>query len=229
MLCVQDSELALCCIDIVLCVDATTDMIPFWCMLRQNASTFFDAVVEKMSERGFDAPVLRVKVIAFRDFSMGGTPIEESHFFTLPKEQDAFRSFLEGITPCGAGDPPESALEALALALRSDFTRRGDRQRHVIALFTDAPAHPLGTGAANPVYPVGMPRDLAELGDWWENGIDTCPYKPRSGRIVTFTPLSAPWTEMETWNRHFSAYNDSFGGQRGLNMDDIYDILVDIC
>lgn len=40
-------------------------------------------------------------------------------------------------------DEPESGLEALALAMGSDWETSGTSKRHAIVLFTDASAHPL--------------------------------------------------------------------------------------
>ena len=68
----------------------------------------------------------------------------------------------------GGGDIPEDGLEAIAYAIKSDWTTEGTDQRRVIVVWTDAPTHPLGYGSDSPAYPLGMPAGLAELGQWWD-------------------------------------------------------------
>lgn len=53
--------------------------------------------------------------------------MEESQFFILPEEKQEFYNFVSQIKAGGGGDEPESGLEALALALRSDFVKDGDK------------------------------------------------------------------------------------------------------
>ena len=70
-------------------------------------------------------------MIAFRDYGVDSEPMLESKFFTLDGESGAFHEFVEGIEATGGGDEPESSLEALALAMKSDWVRTGSVRRHV--------------------------------------------------------------------------------------------------
>jgi dolichyl-phosphate beta-glucosyltransferase len=61
----------------------------------------------------------------------------ESPFFELPSDEAEFSSFLSGVTATGGGDASENGLEALYLAMKSDFST-GPKDRQVIVMFTDA-------------------------------------------------------------------------------------------
>src|SRR5712691_1148616 len=132
-------------VDIVMCVDATMSMSHILNEVKASALSFHGRLTRSMAEKGKAISQLRLKVIAFRDF--GDDPrnaIEQTGFLAIPEQAGEFESFVRGLTPAGGGDIPESGLEALALAVQSPWERGLDRRRHVIVLFTDAPAHPLG-------------------------------------------------------------------------------------
>lgn len=222
-------------VDIVMCIDATGSMRPCINAVKESALTFYESFTEEMAVAGKDVAKLRIKVIAFRDFgavhSEAYAALEESPFFELPEDAEAFKSFVEAIRPKGGGgDGPESALEAIATAMKSDFTTEGMKQRHVILVFTDAAALPLDKHADKEGYPVGMPKDLAELGAWWEGESQefSGTYKRKAGRLVAFAPKKEPWTVMESWNRYWPAYTTSVG-LADVDMATVFDLLVGSC
>ena len=110
----------------------------------------------------------------------------------------------------------ESGLEAIAMAMKSDWTNEGFRQRHIILVFTDAPSHPLGFGSKSVHYPDGIPVDLAELERWWELGVPNGSYNPRIGRLVVFAPNAYPWNEMMSFERYWHVPSKA-----GVDVDEI--------
>ena len=213
-------------VDVVLCIDATSSMTKTLNMVKEYALSFHQKLVEALEDKDREVEQLRVKVIAFRDFGVDGDKaIEESEFFSLPDEQDKFSDFVKGIKPLGGGDIPENALEAIALAMKSDWTTEGSGQRHCIVVFTDAPALELGKRAGSANYPEGMPKDLKELGDWWEGSMgQEFPYKKSAGRLVVFAPDAYPWNEIETWDRYWHAPT-TMEGLADVNIDMVMDLL----
>ncbi len=215
-------------IDVVLCIDATNGMQPFIKMLQENAHKFYEQVMEAIDAESMSCDMLRVKVIVFKDFICDTNPMVESRFFTLPEDNTEFKNFVNKIEPTGGGDTPENSLEALALAVKSDWTEQGGRfRRHVVLMFTDAPALPLQERKNCPGYPTGMPKDLAELGDWWE-GQDQYfdgSYSPKAGRLVVFAPDVQPWSDIQSWNRYW--YKEVVANA-GINVDmqEVIDLLV---
>ena len=181
---------------------------------------------------------LRIKVIVFRDYYVDDKyAMEESRFFILPDEKQDFYNFVSRIKAGGGGDEPESGLEALALALKSNFVKDGDKKRHVIVLFTDASAHPLEQqkDGVPSNYPTNMFRDLSELYETW--GMDQVALgatrnvgeqmAKSSKRLVLFAPSMYPWNEMEFAldNTMRKDMNKGNGG-RDLELDDVIALIA---
>jgi hypothetical protein len=197
--------------------------------VKANALTFheqFQAVMED-ADKAFD--VLRIKVIVFRDYGRDGDgAMMESEFFTLPDQADAFSAYVNAIEAKGGGDIPENALEAIALALKSDWTTAPGKKRQVVLVFTDAPALPLGARKDCANYPADMPADLAALGAIWE-GTDQegAPnYNVKAGRLIVFAPNAEPWTEMQVWNRYWHTPSKAGDGCGDVEMTAVMDVLV---
>lgn len=216
------------CVDIVMCIDGTGSMAPIINEVKNNAMSFYQKLLDAMEESGKRVSELRVKVIVFRDYICDTEPMVESEFFTLPEQNTAFKDFVMGIEACGGGDGPENALEAVAAALRSPWTTAGKRRRHVVLVFSDAPALALGERADCPGYPRDLPKSIAELGAWWENTdqMFTGTYSARAGRLIAFVPNASPWTEITTWNRYWPAFSPAGLGLEDVDIQAVIDLLV---
>lgn len=160
--------------DIVYCIDLTSSMTPIINKVKETARQLHSDLQEMMlNNYQRNIKRLRIKVIGFRDaYCDGPLSFEVSKFFNLPAETEAFYSFVNGLTAKGGGDIPENSLEALALAMKSDWCQTLDnniRRRHIIVLFTDAPAHKLEQSleGIDQFYPKDMPKDYYDLVNWW--------------------------------------------------------------
>lgn len=215
------------CVDIVMCIDLTRSMRNYIEEVKRKAIVFHELFIEAMDDVGHEVAQLRIRVIGFRDFGYGAEPIVDSgRFFMLPDENKEFERFVLGLQVDTGGDIPESSLEAIALAMKSDWTNEGSKLRHVVLMFTDAPAHPLGFGSDSARYPKGMPSDLAELGSWWQCGVPNGTYDKNAGRLVVFAPEAYPWNEMRGWNRYWHEPSKAGAGLDGLALNDVFDVLV---
>lgn len=160
--------------DIVYCIDLTSSMKPIIDKVKETALTLHKDLQEAM-QNNYQRTIkqLRIKVIGFRDaYCDGSKSFEVSDFFYLPNEAAEFKSFLDRLQAKGGGDIPENSLEALAMAMQSDWCTTIDstvRKRHIIVLFTDAPAHKLekSNDGIDENYPKNMPKTYSELLDWW--------------------------------------------------------------
>jgi hypothetical protein len=179
-------------VDIALCIDATGSMYPVIDQVKHAALNFHPDLAEALKREDKHVDELRVKVIVFRDFDAdGANAINESKFYRLPDEAGGFSSFVNDIRVDGGGDEPESAYEALALAMQSDWTNSGDRRRHVIVLWTDATVHPIEKSKrSNSVYPQNMPSNFDGLTDLWDGQVGMNPY---AKRMVLFAPEKGDW------------------------------------
>ncbi len=188
-------------VDIVLCIDATGSMSSIIERVKSGALKFYDDLNAKMTAKDKVVDEMRVRVIAFRDFwADGNEAMTESPFFKLPAEQDGFRSFISTIKASGGGDEPENGLEALALAIKSDWSTSAERRRQVIVVWTDASAHPLEKELKPLTYPADMPANFDALTDLYEDGQGHM--NKSAKRIVLFAPEASPWTVIgSNWNQ----------------------------
>ena len=198
-------------VDIAFVIDGTGSMSPVINTVKSFALSFYDDVVEGLKKFNKKVNQFRVKVIVFRDYYCDGSyAMEESEFFYLPDENEEFEEFVSGIEAKGGGDAPENALEALALAMRSDWVTEGTSKRHAIVLFTDAPAHPFekAEGVTIPSYPTPMFKSYLELLEAW-NSADQGSYEDddsksmfnmdkNARRLIVFGPDAEPWTDMQS-------------------------------
>ena len=218
-------------VDVTMVVDATGGMSPFVDCLKKGAIDFCDKFHRAMDEHGRLVDQLRVRVVAYRDYAFTDCPAMEcSEFFSLPEQNEAFHAYVSGISARGGGDEPESALEALALAMRSDWTTEGRKRRHVIMLFTDASAAELNDPRriSHPDYPADMPKSMAELAEMWAGESQSLGGMPeeRSARLVAFTPNVYPWCDFAAWNYVWSCFCQPGGGLAEVDFDIVNQILL---
>ena len=157
-------------VDIVLCLDVTGSMSPIIDEVKSGAFSFHSQLSATMRRKGKDVSQTRIRVIAYRDFGADARDaLQFTPFFKMPGQARAFESFVRWLATFGGGDEPESGLEALSVAIDSEWERGFDLRRHVIALFTDASAHPLGGPERTLAqYPPGVPESLSELANRWD-------------------------------------------------------------
>jgi hypothetical protein len=218
-------------VDIVLCIDATGSMGVILEEVKDSALSFHRRLAAAMADKGKSISQLRLRVIAFRDF--GDRPhdaIAETRFLLFPAEAAEFERFVRGLAPTGGGDIPESGLEALALAIQSRWERGLDRRRHVIVLFTDAPAHPLGTSEQlrAHTYPPSVPRSMNELFDQWGYPHNQSALMENSAkRLLLFAPEEPPWTDIaDDWNNTLFFPSEAGEGLEEWEMDEIINTIV---
>ena len=219
------------CVDITMLIDATGSMNPIIQEVKDNAMAFCRKFHEEMELNGKNVEELRVKVIPYRDYQYDGVQaMDESAFFVLPDQNEDFKVYVEGIEAKGGGDEPESALEAMALAMRSDWTTNGTKRRHVILVFSDASAVPLKDPkrTASSYYPENMPDDLAQLGDMWSGCSQELGGMPdeKTARLVLFTPNVQPWCDMQVWNNVWTSFSKAGVGLEELDIDMAIQLLV---
>ncbi|MFG2842834.1 vWA domain-containing protein [Kitasatospora sp. NPDC048296] len=217
-------------VDIVLCIDATASMGPVLESVKASALSFHQRLESVMAAKGKSISQLRIKTIAFRDFGdRADDALEETGFIQLPDQADQFESFLKGLEAIGGGDIPESALEALALAVGAPWETGLDRRRHVIVMFTDAPAHPLGgphTTASG--YPQSIPRTMDDLFEQWGYARSQAAVMEQSAkRLVLFAPDQQPWTGIaEDWDLTLHFPSKAGDGLQEFEMDEIIDTIA---
>jgi hypothetical protein len=213
-------------VDVVMCIDATGSMQPFFGQAKQKALSFYEDLTAKMAVLGKQISQLRARVIAYRDFfDNPSDALYATRFFTLPDERNQFDAEIHALTANGGGDEPESALEALVEAIRSPWERGLDRRRHVILIITDASAHRLEVGAqAQPAgYPREMPRSFDELTDLWDDR-QRGPMDWAAKRLLLYAPEVEPWISIqELWTNTLHFTSNAGDGLEDFTFDEILD------
>ncbi|AAZ54637.1 hypothetical protein Tfu_0599 [Thermobifida fusca YX] len=184
-------------VDIVLCIDATGSMSPIIDRVKESALRFHEDLRKVMAAKSKNIDSLRVRVIAYRDYYCDAPEeaMVTSEFFSLPQQAAEFSRFVNGIEARGGGDEPETGLEALALAMRSDWDTKSRKRRQIIVVWTDASVHPLEKNAGDKPdgYPQDIPEDFDELTDMWEGQ----EYMDASAkRLILYAPDALGWTEI---------------------------------
>lgn len=197
-------------VDIALCIDSTGSMAPILGEVKRAALRFHDDLVGAMGEKGKTIDSLRIRVITFRDYwADGAAAVTESDFFSLPHQREEFSAFVMGCVADGGGDEPENGLEAVAAAIRSAWSKTGDRRRQLVIVWTDASAHPLDKTPKPSGYPSNVPQNLDELTDMWESET----FVSRSAkRLIIYAPDADPWTHLAN-NWENSIHYPSEAGQ----------------
>lgn len=213
-------------VDIALCIDATKSMGPMMDNVKHSALAFPNLLAQEMRRKGRGIKALRLKVIAFRDFGdRADDALVQSRFFMVPQELDDFTRTVVDLRARGGGDQPESGLEALAVAMGADWETGLDRRRHVIVMFTDAPAHPLGDPKQNrsSTYPPGIPSSLDDLFEQWGHEQSSSAVMENSAkRLLIFAPDGYPWTDIaDDWNNTLMFPSEAGEGLEEWEMDEI--------
>lgn len=189
-------------IDIVFCIDVTGSMSPVLDVVKSNALKFPDDLNRTLQSKEKQVNQVRVRVIAFGDLAVDANPLNASEFMTVIPDHETpqFKAFVDSLKATGGGDIPESGLEALGMAMASDWVNDGDKQRHVIVMFTDAPAHRLEDRVGElPAQVAGaMPSSIDDITDSWESGQTEHAPKliDRARRLVIFAPDDYPWNSI---------------------------------
>ena len=216
-------------VDLVMVIDVTGSMGHVLKQVKSSALNFQDLMATRMASKGKHVAQLRVRVVAFRDMFADQECFIESRFFELPHEHNDFASFVGGLkAKGGGGDGPESGLEALSLAMHSDWTKMGDRRRHVIVVWSDAQPHPLekGQDSAPATVRVRICKSLDSLTDTWESG-QSCGMERSARRLVMYTPDSVGWAEIsDSWSQVVHFTSQAGKGLREFEMDTILDAIA---
>lgn len=213
-------------VDLALCIDATGSMSPIIDRVKNSALNFYSDLKREMDAASKKIDQLRVRVISFRDFDAdGASTMGTSDFFALPQQSADFSAYVNGIQATGGGDEPENGLEAVALAMRSQWTREGDKRRHVIVVWSDVGTQGIEkeSPAKQEQYP-DLPKTFDALTDMWEG--QSGPMDQNAKRLIIFAPDAYAWTDIA--NQWEQAIHHVAKGGEGLKDVDYKAVLDSI-
>lgn len=216
-------------VDMVFCIDATRSMEAsagnkqrIINMVKQHAIHFYEDLTTKMREKNKKMAQLRVRIIAFRDYMADGeSAMQATDFYLLPEQSNEFEEIVNDIIADGGGDLPEDGLEALAYAMKSKWTDKGDKKRQVIVVWTDAGTHELGFGKESEFYPNDLPKNLAELEDIWDE------MDPYAKRLILYSPYSNYWNYVsDNWDNVYHFHSVAGDGLSEHEYEDILNVIA---
>ena len=217
-------------VDICLVIDKTDSMDPIMDTVKSNALNLYRDITGALRKKNEHLVIsqLRIRLVLFGDYLADYNPMMVSDFLTMPDQAADLEALIRNIKPHGGGDTPEDGLEALAFAIRSDWCRDGFRRRHIIALFTDAPAHPLGYGKSDPDYPKeGMPADFGELSAMWGDEDDPGEMEYGAKRLLLFAPDQTFWhTIKEGWENVVHCPVNASGGLSEVSYKSMLNVIA---
>lgn len=214
-------------VDMVFCIDVTGSMDNIIEIVQKNALNLYQDVKNSMEQKGKHVDVLRVRIIAYRDYlADDGDAMLVTNFFRLPHEADKLKKCVSSLVAKGGGDDPEDGLEALAYAIKSKWNSEGTKRRHVIVLWTDDDAHNLGFGKDSEYYPSGMATDMRELTAWW--GDDEAPgyMDQQAKRLVLFAPDMPGWKQVsDNWDKVLHYPSEAGNGLQDVEYSQIISVI----
>ena len=190
-------------VDMVFCIDITGSMDNIIDIVRDNALNLYQDVQKFMEKKDRHVDVLRVRIIAYRDYlADNDEAMFTTNFFTLPQDAENLKTCVSCLVAKGGGDDPEDGLEALAYAIKSKWNMDGDKKRHVIVLWTDDDTHDLGFGKTSKNYPKGMASDIRELTAWWGHTKGPGYMDQNAKRFILFAPDMSGWRQVtDNWDK----------------------------
>jgi len=218
-------------IDIAFCIDVTGSMTPVIDMVKEKVRKFPNDLRDALAKKDKMIDTLRIRVVAFRDFGNDADALSASEFFVVEPSTDLakFESFVNGLSASGGGDEPESALEALGVAQASAWTHEGNKQRHLIVMFTDASAHKLEdrVGEVPGAFRDQVPSSLDELTDRWD-GNQSVRIKDKARRLVIFGPDAYPWNVIgDSWGQTVWLPSQAGKGLEDVEYETILKMIVE--
>lgn len=215
-------------VDICLCIDKTGSMSPIINTVKENALRLHEDITAAMAEKNKHIHRLRVRVIWFGDYlSDGSEAMLGSDFLVLPEEMNVFKDCVDCIDAYGGGDAPEDGLEALAFAMRSPWCQDGWKRRHIVCVFTDAPAHNIGYSSNASNYPHAMPASYEELMLRW--GFEGVPgdMENAAKRLLLFAPDVSYWHRIcREWENSILTKVNPDGGLSEISYRNMLDTIT---
>ena len=178
--------------DFVLCIDVSESMRDMLDKVKESALGLYDELKAEMNPKHWCLKETRVKVIAFRDMTIGEDN-EVSEWFRLPDQNADFKAFLDKLEARGGGDGPETAIDAISLAMMQDWVKTGDKRRHFIVLWTDASTKPPGEQKMDPRLPQSMP----EFVRMWQGPMESIMDRGAK-RLAIWAPDDDSWAFVES-------------------------------
>lgn len=212
--------------ELILCIDGTGSMEEIIDNVKANANNLASKITTNLNNATIKINSLRVKVIVFKNFECDGkNALTSSPFFDLDQQETEFLNFLNTIKADGGGeDPLEDGLEALAIAITSNWNFK-ENSFQIIVLWTDNGSHRLEDNYKKgfPHYPKSIPNSFNELMKAWEG---TFLSKTKASKLVLYAPNQYPWKNINSEWTNVSRYDLDNDNSNSSNSEEITNDII---
>lgn len=226
-------------IDIAFVIDATGSMGPIMASVKASALSLGDQIVKALEEAGKPVEQLRMRVIDFADYATeADDAIHQTDFYTMPADKQKFTDAINNIQyDRRGGDIPENALEALFIAMNSDWVplAKGEKGRHIIIMMTDAYPLKLHERDGSMGYVADdFPSNVQELQNIWDAAGSqdaTTLLSKKNRRLILFVPdgddgAGHDWSDVLGWEKTLATIVDSGAGMDKIDIKTITEEIV---
>jgi len=218
-------------VDIVFCIDVSGSMQPCIRDVKNIVARYPRELVERLAGRDVQLDQVRARIITFGNLQGNTGELRASRFFKVgPSEvEEEYTRHLSDISvPRLQRSGEHSGLEALGVALGSDWTHEGDKRRHIVLLFSDSGAHSLESRVGEVPLEFGshVPASLDELTDIWDCS-NSGRLKKSARRLHVFAPDKYPWNIIgDAWGQTVWLPSQAGAGLEELEFDSILSTVV---
>lgn len=179
-------------IDLALCVDLTPVMPGLMSSVKRQIKELPKKIEEECANKGMGTPVIRARLVVFKDCHRDSDALRITDFYTLPSEKTSFESAVDSLEANGAS-VYRSGLEAIMYAMCSKWEeRKPNRQVVIVWAKGDTRQISVGYEASK-----NMPKSFYQLSQYWgKNGSPSAIMNSESKRLILLTPSETEWNKI---------------------------------
>lgn len=177
-------------VDIVFCIDFSGNNRDFLKQFKILFPNLVNDIKNEFTIKDKYVEVVRIRFLGFNDLIEESI---ESNFFIIPGQEDELDFFLIQFQSKGGGEGYTIGIKSLESAIKSKWTFRANRNRHIILYYSNNKTQET--------------VDWDMLTDIWESNKYT---NNSSKRLVLLTPNDKPWDIISNnWNNviHYPSEN----------------------
>ena len=179
-------------IDLALCVDLTPVMPGLMSSVKRQIKELPKKIEEECANKGMGNPVIRARLIVFKDCHRDSDALRITDFYTLPGEKPSFESAVDSLEANGAS-VYRSGLEAIMYAMCSKWEERKPN-RQVVIVWAKGDTRQIGVGYE---ASKNMPKSFYQLSQYWgKNGSPSAIMNSESKRLIMLTPSETEWNKI---------------------------------
>lgn len=172
-------------VDLCVCIDLSCSTENTISILKKTLlDSVFEDVRRKYFTRSKKIEMLRIRFIGFAYQTLSICPlITQSPFYIFPTDKIVLEAFVNNLDTIKTNRGESPGLEAIELAIKSQWTTLGDKQRHMIIMFSSNKAN-------------GSNEAFSVLTSLWDKQKHNTRHSTQW--LIMFAPDNSAWTDIAT-------------------------------